>query len=110
MDRIEPEWPAIIDVRSGWYPLLAQLDARLAALAPDYVVQQVKSKFGALCFYARPAADPSVYDEEFNETIRATEWESTSTCEECGASAKQYTIRLWVWTLCDDHLQAKLTG
>ncbi len=68
-----------------------------------YVLQQCKSKFGALSFYADPSDDPSAYNEDFNDTIRAAEWESIETCEECGAPAAQYVINLWVSTLCPEH-------
>jgi len=87
----------------GWYPLLEALDRQLAAIAPAYVVQQVKTKFGSLSFYAQPSEDPSVYDEQFNDAIRAAEWKSIEACEDCGASGRQYVIRLWAWTLCPQH-------
>lgn len=35
----------------GWYPLLVELDERLAEICPDYVVLQVKEKFGTLRYY-----------------------------------------------------------
>ncbi|GEC77091.1 hypothetical protein [Microbacterium maritypicum] len=105
--RIEPGWPENIDVGPGWYPLLGRLDARLTAIAPGYVVQQIKSKFGALSFYARATEDVYDYNEEFSQAILAAEWESTTTCEECGAPARTYTIRMWVWALCELHACAK---
>lgn len=71
VDRIAPDWPPILEVDPGWYPLLSRLDARLSAIAPGYVLQQCKSKFGSLSFYACPSDDPSDYNEEFNKTIRA---------------------------------------
>lgn len=104
IDRVAPGWPEELEVRPGWYPLLARLDERLAAIAPNYVLQQCKSKFGALCFYADPSDEPWSYDEAFNEAIRAAEWESVETCEECGAAAaRQYVFNLWVSTLCAEH-------
>lgn len=107
VDRIAPGWPDVLEVRPGWYPLLARLDERLTAIAPDYVLQQCKSKFGALCFYADPSDEPWSYDEAFNDAIRAAEWESVETCEECGsATAGQYVFNLWVWTLCREHAVA----
>ncbi len=105
IDRIAPGWPEVLDVSPGWYPLLGLLNERLAAIAPDYVVLQCKSKFGALRFHAQPAADPSIYVDEFSEVILDAEWESIETCEVCGAPAKQYVIRLWVVTLCDQHAE-----
>ena len=103
VDRIAHDWPPILDVSPGWYPLLARLDTRLAALAPNYVVHQCKSKFGALCFYAAPSEEPWDHDPTFSEAIRAAEWESTGACEVCGSTARQYVLRLWVHTLCDQH-------
>ncbi|MBS1895821.1 MAG: hypothetical protein JSS88_00300 [Actinobacteria bacterium] len=103
IDRIAPGWPPILDVSPGWYPLLARLDAHLSTIAPAYVLQQCKSKFGSLSFYASPSDDVSDYDEEFNATIRAAEWESIETCEECGAPGAQYVINLWVSVLCPEH-------
>lgn len=103
IDRIAPAWPRVLDVNPGWYPLLARLDTRLSAITPGYVLQQCKSKFGSLSFYAAPSDDPADYNEEFNATIRAAEWESIETCEVCGAPGTQYVIHLWVSVLCPDH-------
>jgi len=103
IDRIAPGWPEVLEVSPGWYPLLGRLNERLVAIAPGYVVLQCKSKFGSLSFHAQPAADPSIYVDEFSDVIRDAEWESIETCEECGAPARQYVIRLWVTTLCPPH-------
>lgn len=101
--RIAAGWPELLEVNPGWLPLLGRLDEQLSAIAPDYVVLQCKSKFGALSFYAQPSPDPEMQNDEFAEIIRAAEWESTRLCELCGGPAQQYTIRLWSWTLCTDH-------
>ena len=103
LKRIAPGWPELLEVGVGWYPLLARLDATLTVIAPNYVVQQVKSKFGALSFYADSSYDPSNLDQAFADAVRAAEWESTETCEVCGAPARQYVIRMWVSTLCQPH-------
>lgn len=108
IDRIAPDWPAVLDVGAGWYTLLARLDARLSAIAPEYVLQQCKSKFGSLSFYASPSDDVSEYNEDFNDTIRAAEWESIETCEVCGAPGAQYVINLWVSVLCPEHHSATI--
>lgn len=101
--RIDPGWPSLIDVNPGWFPLLERLDVTLAELAPNYRVQQVKSKFGSLSFSASPSNDPYDYNEAFNDAIRTVEWASIEVCEICGAQARQYVIRMWVWTVCDKH-------
>lgn len=103
IERIDPGWPDSVDVSLGWYPLLERLDVTLTELAPDYRVQQVKTKFGSLSFYASPSDDPYDYNEAFNDAIRAAEWASIEVCEDCGAPAKRYVIRMWVWTVCDEH-------
>ncbi|WP_435742477.1 hypothetical protein [Microbacterium sp. PMB16] len=103
LKRVAPGWPELLEVRAGWHPLLARLDATLSVIAPNYVVQQVKSKFGALCFYADPSDDLSNFDGAFADAVRAAEWESIETCEVCGAPARQYVIRMWVSTLCECH-------
>lgn len=104
MVRFAEGWPPILEVSAGWYSLLADLDRSLATIAPDYVVTQIKSKFGSLRFYAEPSEDPYEYNEEFQEAIGAAERRSSETCEECGAPAKQYVIRTWVSTLCAQHV------
>ncbi|MFF1540101.1 hypothetical protein ACFVWL_08495 [Microbacterium sp. NPDC058269] len=103
LKRFAPGWPELLEVGVGWYPLLARLDAKLGTISPNYVVQQVKSKFGALSFYAGPSDDPSHFDSAFTDAVREAEWESIETCEICGASARQYVIRMWVSTLCPGH-------
>lgn len=104
--RIDAGWPPTVDVNPGWYTLLERLDANLVEIAPNYRVQQVKSKFGSLSFSASPSDDPYDYNEAFIEAIRAAERASIEVCELCGASAKQYVIRMWVWTVCDEHADA----
>lgn len=105
--RFAPGWPAWIDVGPGWHPLLVRLDTQLTEIAPDYVVHQVKSKFGALDYYAYPSPDGPAHLPAFDEAILAASWESIETCEECGNPAKQYTIQLWTWTLCEGHAHQK---
>ncbi len=110
MDRFAADWAPMLDVSPGWYSLLVDLDQTLSSLAPDYVVKQVKSKFGSLSFHAAPSEDPYDYNEEFQQAIRDVEWRSIETCEECGAPAKQYVIRLWVVTLCEEHMRVAEQG
>jgi len=105
--RFAPGWPAVLDVGPRWYPLLVELHANLERVAPGYLVHQVKSKFGALDFYASPSSDPYEYVEKFRDVIDAARWRSTQTCEECGESAAQYVIGLWVWTVCPRHARDK---
>lgn len=57
--RIPEGWGRWISCGPGWYGLLVELDQKLAAIAPDYEIHQVKEKFGTLCFYtSMPALTP----------------------------------------------------
>lgn len=78
-----------------WGPLYTFLappeDNRLVAV-------QVKSKYGALCFYIHGGT------EEAYSLIDEAEDKSERMCEECGADAKSYDLG-WVYTLCPTHLK-----
>lgn len=102
--RFDEGWPPTLEVGPGWHALLVDLDAGLSAVAPDYVVQQCKSKYGELRFYADPSRDGAVERGDFDAIIRDAEERSTHTCEECGSSpASQHTVTGWVRTLCPTH-------
>lgn len=49
--RIPDGWGRWIGCDTGWYPLLVELDQKLAALLPEYEIHQVKEKYGTLRFY-----------------------------------------------------------
>jgi hypothetical protein len=60
--RIPDGWGCWISCDRGWYPLLVELDEQLRTLLPDYVVHQVKEKFGGLRYYwesGEEAHDPN---------------------------------------------------
>lgn len=59
-DRIPDYWGKVLDIPESWYPLVTELDAALALLSPDYVVHQVKEKFGGLRYYI----DESSFSED----------------------------------------------
>ena len=111
-DRTADGWAPTIDVGPGWFDLLARLERRLAEISPGYVVEQCKTKFGTLRFYARPGEADHVDAAGFAAAIRDAEDDSATVCEDCGRPAGQVTIRGWVWTLCPVHAQqrAKRSG
>ena len=71
----------------GWGPLIAELEAKLKALSPDYTVSQVKEKFGGLRYYANPGEVDSEASERFYDLIREAEAKSYETCKCCGSLA-----------------------
>jgi len=101
IDRIREPWFPQVQCGPGWDDLLAELDARITALDPDYAVQQVKEKFGTLRYYVSVHSG----DEEIRRSIRAlindAEQRSARTCENCGSPGSIRTRRGWFRTLCD---------
>jgi hypothetical protein len=86
-------------VGEGWRPLVRELDANLRDIAPDYVIGQVKEKFGGLRFYldAFPEQD---YDRA-RKLIEAAEELSFKTCENCGMAGEPCKANaFWIRTLC----------
>jgi hypothetical protein len=51
LKRIPPRWGRWISCDRGWYPLIIELDQKLAEIFPDYELHQVKEKFGTLRYY-----------------------------------------------------------
>lgn len=57
--RIPENWGRWISCAAGWYPLVIELDQKLAEISPDYELHQVKEKFGTLRYYIGfPQLDP----------------------------------------------------
>lgn len=92
-----PVWPAV-STGHGWWPLIAELDRKLSAGWPGYRVDQVKSKFGTLHFYA---TFPGGYDSDGQELINEYEQKSATICEDCGRPGTPGTEGAWVSTRCD---------
>jgi hypothetical protein len=51
LGRIPLRWGRWISCNKGWYPMLIELDQKLAEIFPDYELHQVKEKFGTLRYY-----------------------------------------------------------
>lgn len=85
MTHIPDGWGRWISCDAGWYPLIARLHAELLALDADYVVHQVKEKFGALRFYAD--TDDDEVRERLDTLITVAEHQSAQICERCSSPA-----------------------
>ncbi len=90
----------------GWHRIILDLDAKLAAIVPDYKVLQVKEKFGGLRYYIDWHQDQNpVLRGLIDEAERA----SFRTCEYCGEPGElrpgttSSKYRFWSKTLCDTH-------
>lgn len=91
-----------LDIGEGWYPLVIQLDAKLAEIDPDYTLAQVKEKFGGLRYYVDTvnASDDDL--ERFRELVREAEAASYTICDVCGLPGKANNSG-WVRTRCGEH-------
>jgi hypothetical protein len=103
LTRIPDGWGRWIRCDRGWYPLLVELDEQLRALLPNYVIQQVKEKFGGLRYYWEPdeeVRDPSdpggeaaIAERErrielAQKLVASAEKRADITCEVCGAAGQ----------------------
>lgn len=99
--RIPDGWGRWISHDAGWYPIVIACDERLAALDPDYVVHQVKEKFGLLCYYCAPSGTPNPrLWEAFHDVTSEAERVAAVTCERCGQRGALHRRSHWVKTLC----------
>lgn len=101
--RIPARWGRWIDVEAGWYPLVITTDSGLAEIDADYVVHQIKEKYGTLRYYCAPSSEgPSgEIRDAFRAVIRDAERASAITCEPCGAPGTLHNKGPWVKTLCE---------
>lgn len=88
-------------IGKGWLPIVEQLDKDLAELHPNYVINQIKEKFGALRFYTSGAMSSKA-----RQLIHAAEAATTNLCEICGAPGKKISPSGWIMVRCDDHIPA----
>lgn len=100
--RIPDGWGRWVSLDAGWYPLIASTDVRLAELDADYVVHQIKEKFGTLRYCCAPSGeDPSPELLDAMDAITDdAERVSAITCERCGLPAVLQRTRCWAKTLC----------
>lgn len=77
--RIPDGWGRWISCDRGWYPLVVELDEKVRALLPSYVILQIKEKYGGLRYYWEPGE--AVHDANDPEPStpardgREAEWE-----------------------------------
>ncbi|MGI8677454.1 MAG: hypothetical protein ACR2LX_01955 [Jatrophihabitans sp.] len=102
--RFAPGWGADVDCAQGWWPIIADLDHQIAAIAPDYKVHQIKEKFGGLRFYY--GLDEVGSDPRIDDLIERAEKIAARTCELCGAPGRARGAG-WIKTLCDPHATSR---
>lgn len=90
---------ARLGVEAGWYPLLADLDAQLGAIA-DYELHSCAQHFGALVVRSEfPDFTEGPKLRRMRELIRSAEHRAEATCEHCGdAGVRQDSP--WIHVCC----------
>jgi len=90
-----------IECGDGWYPLLGELNKKIAEelnnypeLKDKFEVHQIKEKLGGLRFYCVGT------NKRIDEIISEFEGRSYRTCEDCGGVGKKQNDN-WLYTLCD---------
>lgn len=113
LDRIPAEWGKYLP-EVGWDNLLLEANSALEKIDPEYIICQVKQKFGELRFYTLHSdsfreSEPTEYDQNaFQEIITWAEDKSTRTCEYCGKDAQRRSGG-WISVLCDVHAKVDAT-
>jgi hypothetical protein len=83
LSRIPPHWGRWIDCDAGWFHLIQELHEHLVDLDPNYVVHQVKEKYGALRFEAGSSSTDPAVQERFSALLDVAERFSKTVCELC---------------------------
>ncbi|SKU22766.1 hypothetical protein [Mycobacteroides abscessus] len=99
--RIPQRWGREISHGPGWYPIVVACHEQLVAIDPDYVVHQVKQKYGTLNYYCTSDAEltPEQW-EAFDAITDQAARVSAVTCELCGDPGEMCERREWFKTLC----------
>lgn len=101
LERIPEGWGRWISCGKGWYPLLIELDEKLAEIDPSYEVHQAKEKFGTLRYYIFHDVDNPGLHTKMASVVSEYEKRSATTCESCGSYGTLKSEGYIVRTLCD---------
>lgn len=103
LTRIPDGWGRWISCDRGWFPIVVGIHEQLVAIDPDYVVHQVKEKFGRLCYYFRTSDTVDQHTKALmNELVADAESRCATICEACGAQGAVLCVGALSWhkTVC----------
>jgi hypothetical protein len=98
-----------IEVPLGWLNLIYQLNIRLKSMFPNYVIHQVKEKFGGLRFYYSINRDFTTSKSnkkkiiKFQTTVNEAEIIANYVCAICGNYNKENISTGWKSPRCREH-------
>lgn len=103
LPNIPPAWS---HVPTGWVALLEATMEQLDALAPGWLVVQVKQKFGGLRLYVELPEDLETSSRALaHSLVGDAERESFSACDVCGEPGTLTQVRENYWqTRCGSHV------
>lgn len=83
--KFSPGYYQSIDVDEGWYQIVLDCDKELSAIDPDYIILQIKQKFGGLRYYFQPSdVNNGELYVKINAVVLAYEKIASMTCEATG--------------------------
>ena len=97
-----------LDVHSGWFDLIIATHKSLKLVQPNYMIHQIKQKFGALRYYTNlhfgHSYDPAEFT--FASIVTYAEYKSSRICENCGENGHKWNVGTrgffgWYHTFCD---------
>lgn len=99
----EQALPFVTECDDGWSSLVTACHAELLSLDPNYVVLQVKEKFGGLRYYYATTHEPSdSRAQAMRNAVTKYETMSFSVCEACGEPGEHHQGASGWWkTACE---------
>lgn len=100
LDNFHPDFVPNFWIGPGWMPLVFDTHKKLSEIDSNYLVYQIKEKFGGLRYYAEPIHPENT--ELFISIIGDAETKSFSVCELCSQHAQVQKDKYLFRTLCVD--------
>ena len=104
-ERVENGMGCASHISEGWYELVRELDSNIAEICPEYIIDQVKEKFGRLRYYISGITED--IDEAKVKTIynliHEAEEKSGKICAICGNVGKLGNYNGVYATRCEKH-------
>lgn len=90
------------EIESGWFELVEKLCESIMKLdpGPDFKVDQIKEKFGGLCFYFSGWPTSHEKCKQINALIIEAESQSKKVCELCGTTEGVELKGSWIKAFC----------
>jgi len=85
----------------GWLDLVQETHEHLVGVAPNYRINQVKEKFGVLCYYVDANTIPPQHREACHNYLKRQNDLSRTICQNCGAGEATIHEIGYIATLCD---------